>query len=126
MSQIINAAYKTNLIRMEQAQAGSNKSSSHQKISFPMHPEPTMNEPGMCKSSIGSGSSLGLKYFVTKENQELSWKIKLKRGSIKFRILRRPICQGDTKQENGSTVKVNCQEKLRIDKGNLIFCHILE
>ena len=55
------------------------------KITFPLHPEPLMNEPGMCKSTIGYRSSLGLKFFVTKENLDLSWKIKLKRGNIKFR-----------------------------------------
>ena len=44
-----------------------------------------MNEPGMCKSTIGYRSSLGLKFYVTKDNLDLSWKIKLKRGNIKFR-----------------------------------------
>jgi hypothetical protein len=117
MSQIINSNYKKNLIRMEQP--GPNKSCPQQKISFPMHPEPTMNEPGMCKSSIGAGSSLGLKYFVTKENFELSWKIKLKRGSIKLSFYRRPIRQRDAKQENVSSL--SCQEKSKNDKGNSIF-----
>ena len=55
------------------------------KITFPLHPDPFMNEPGMCKSTIGYRSSLGLKFFVTKDNLDLSWKIKLKRGNIKFR-----------------------------------------
>ena len=55
------------------------------KITLPLHPETYMNEPAMCKSSIGFRASLGLKFFVTKDNLELSWKIKLKRGNVKLR-----------------------------------------
>ena len=83
------------------------------KISFPLHPDPIMNEPGMCKSSIGYGSSLGVKFFVKKENCELTWKLKLKRGNVKLGIFRRPIRQVEkgsrshkieTSNENGSSL----------------------
>jgi hypothetical protein len=82
------------------------------KISFPLHPDPIMNEPGMCKSSIGYGSSLGVKFFVKKENCELTWKLKLKRGNVKLGIFRRPIRQvekgsssnkNETSNENGTS-----------------------
>ncbi len=82
------------------------------KVTFPMHPEPIMNEPGMCKSKIGSGASLGLKYFVSKENMELTWKIKLRRGSLKFGIFRRPLRQVETPNENVSSLM---QEKAKIE-----------
>ncbi len=102
---------------LRKMESKSNKNSPS-KITFPMHPEPIMNEPGMCKSKIGSGSSLGLKFFVSKENMELTWKIKLERGSLKFGIFRRPLRQVETQNENVSSLM---QEKSKIEtspKGN--------
>jgi hypothetical protein len=86
------------------------------KLSFPLHPEPVMNDPGMCKSSIGHGSSLGIKFFVTKENTELTWKIKMKRGRIKFGVFRRPIkdLSGPAETANGNG---SCRQHRDNDSG---------
>ena len=102
----------------ELSSSGNNEIAINMVGSVPFLAKPQLLDSIMCRQTIGPRCKLGLKFRVTRLNQELRWRLRALKGKMTFAIYRQKIATiSSSSMQNNSANKSSIQNLMSESRG---------
>ena len=102
----------------ELSSSGNNEIAINMVGSVPFLAKPQLLDSIMCRQTIGPRCKLGLKFRVTRLNQELRWRLRALKGKMTFAIYRQKIATiSSSSVQNNSANKSSIQNLMSESRG---------